>query len=240
MDYEKIGDAVIRILARTFQELMVNVIDIKGDMKHKNSLDELLQGNYSTKELKWEYHDSKKRLSIKLDNDYAQKLYLQMNPCHVQIILLEGALESFQEETMMIDVPEHEVATMTVVGIDPNMQGNILDILALNNNKLVEGKSNNAMEGINLLCSLFEKFSDEDFKEKIREELGEYGFDKVLVEDAKREVKIEMVNKLLVAKFSDLPLDYVEKLQGTSVEQLDSIITNAFRLKSITDLDEYL
>lgn len=242
MDYGKIGDAVMRILARTFQELLVNVTDTQGEMKPKNSLGELLQENYS-RELTWEYPGTKKQLSIRECYSYAQKMYLQNNPCHAQVILLHEIFEQKQERELVndakLDIPQNKVGAIAVLNLDQNAQINILDILDLSsNNKPLDGKY--SMEGVNLLCSLFEKFSDEEFKEKMREELGEYDLDKILFEDAKREVKIEMVNKLLVAKFSELPSDYVKKLHSVSMEKLDSIITNAFRLKSLNDLDQYL
>lgn len=236
MDYEKMGDAMIKILARTFQELLTNVVDIQGEIKPKSNLEGLLQENHA-RELVWEYQDNTKQLSMRENNSYVQKIYLQSNPCHAQIILVDSEEDFSQEEKPSRATLENKVATIAVMDLDKNVAINILDILDLNNRPADE-KAN--AEGINLLYSLFEKFSGEEFKEKIREELDDYGFEKVFFEDAKREVKIEMVSKLLIAKFSELPSDYVKKLHNVSVEKLDSIITNAFRLKSLNDLDEYL
>ena len=114
-------------------------------------------------------------------------------------------------------------------------------------------------ESISLLYALFDKFGDEEDKNKFKEMIAMTEIGKMIHEDGveegrkegikegkiegkkegKAEGKSEIVIKLLTKKFKKLPEDYINKIKLLSDITLETIATDIFDMKEVQDLEKY-
>lgn len=90
---------------------------------------------------------------------------------------------------------------------------------------------------------MFEKFGDEESRERFREVISMTEIGKMLVEEwkakGKAEGKAELLIKQLIKKFKSLPADYKEKIKALPEETIDVIATDIFAIESIEELGKY-
>lgn len=55
----------------------------------------------------------------------------------------------------------------------------------------------------------------------------------------KKEVKYEIIIKLLIQKFKELPEECIDKIKSLSYDTIETIVTDIFDMKSTEDLKKY-
>jgi hypothetical protein len=90
---------------------------------------------------------------------------------------------------------------------------------------------------------LFDKFGDDNSKNKFMEVISMTDIGRMLTEEAeargKEEGKAEILTKLLIKKFHNIPDEYKNKLKKLPEKVIDSIITNIFDMTRIEELEKY-
>lgn len=119
--------------------------------------------------------------------------------------------------------------------------------------ELAESIPNNKekLQCLTILYALFEKFGDEESRERFREVFKMTEIGKMIMEEGKAKGraegkiegkaagKTEILIKQLIKKFKGLPEGYKEKIKLLPEETIDVIATDIFDMESIEELEKY-
>lgn len=103
------------------------------------------------------------------------------------------------------------------------------------------------LQCLTILYALFEKFGDDESRERFRRVVSMTEIGRMLIEEGKAKGieegktkgKVEMLIKLLIKKFKIVPDEYKEKIKLLSEDTIDIIATDIFDLENIEELEKY-